>query len=302
MSESISQGIPCLDLNDNIKLYKSNDISFTNLKKDGFNCNNSNKKPDQFVAKGKNIIIAIEEKKSSHQLEEAINQLKDNYLDSLPSTDFFIARAGDRTKVFYRTLQNQISEIGTTFKGKEALCFARKVITGQNNAVQINLALLSEQVLIGQEPVNGAIEKMEDKNHPPILIENETENKKNKLISWNIKGDPCKDIRMHNKPFYATENRGLITIINDEVDFDYILYYLKEHLIDLGNFKRSDEAHAGKVKKIKIKIPINDKGKLDLEKQKLIAKNYNHIIELRKNVKDKIFELEELMNNIDVFK
>lgn len=150
--------------------------------------------------------------------------------------------------------------------------------------------------------VDEPVEFMEDKNHPPVLIENETKNQKKKLISWNIKGDPCKDIRVHEKPFYATENRGLIAIVNNDIDFYYILYYLREHLIALGSFKRSNEAHAGKVKRIKIKIPINDEGNIDSEKQKAIARNYEKVIDLRKNVTNKISEFQSLITNIDIFK
>ena len=59
MSESISQGIPNIILASGIKLYKINDISFTSLKKEGFNCLKSSKKPDQIIAKGEAILVAI---------------------------------------------------------------------------------------------------------------------------------------------------------------------------------------------------------------------------------------------------
>ena len=150
--------------------------------------------------------------------------------------------------------------------------------------------------------VDGAVEFMEDAEHLPLLIENETEAKNNKLISWNIKGDPCKDIHERNEAFYVTENRGLIRIIDANIHFYYLLYYLKEHLVKLGNFKRSDEAHAGKVKNIKIKFPIKDNGEIDLVKQQDIARNYESILDLRKKINDRIIELKDLLNNIDVFK
>lgn len=150
--------------------------------------------------------------------------------------------------------------------------------------------------------VDGPVEFMGDSEHLPLLIKNETEAQDEKLISWNIKGDPCKDIREHNEPFYVTENRGLISIIDNNIDLYYLLYYLKEHLVKLGNFKRSDEAHAGKVKSIKIKFPVKDNGELDLVKQQDVARNYEKILGLRKNINAKIIELKELLNNIDVFK
>ncbi len=150
--------------------------------------------------------------------------------------------------------------------------------------------------------VNGPIEFMEDKKTPPILIGNETNGENKRLISWNIKGDPCKDIRVHEEPFYATENRGLISVVNDKIDFHYLLYYLREHLVTSGKFKRSNEAHAGKVKNIKIKVPIDDKGKIDLSKQREIAKNYEKIVDLRKKMTERITEMQTLLSEIDIFK
>jgi len=150
--------------------------------------------------------------------------------------------------------------------------------------------------------VDKAVEHMEDNNNPPILIYNEKKGEKKKLISWNIKGDPCKDIRVHEEPFYSTENRGLIEIKNNKIDFYFLLYYLREHLVSLGNFKRSDEAHAGKVKNIFIRVPSDSKGNIDTSKQKEIARDYEKILVLRKNVTDRIVELQGLISNIDVFK
>jgi type I restriction enzyme M protein len=175
MSESLSQGLPFLDLNQQgLRLYKSNDISFANLKEAGYNCNKSPKKPDQFVAYGKNILIGIEDKKSSSEIEEAKKQLKTNYLDALPETKYFIARAGERTKVFFRIASNKLIEIGTTLKGKEVLCFAARIITGENKEIQKNLLLLSEQVLAGKEPINGSIEIQPPKDYYNPLIVKQT--------------------------------------------------------------------------------------------------------------------------------
>src|SRR3989337_3641446 len=107
MSESISQGIPFLELTaSGLKLYKCNDISFTNLKRYGFNCLESNKKPDQIVVYGNSILIGIEEKIDSNDIEIAVNDIKSKYLQALPDTKYFIARAGERTKVFFRIATN----------------------------------------------------------------------------------------------------------------------------------------------------------------------------------------------------
>lgn len=143
---------------------------------------------------------------------------------------------------------------------------------------------------------------MENAEFRPILIENENSSLNKKIISWNIKGDPCKDIREHTEPFYVTENRGLISILDNNINFNYLLYYLREHLVSEGNFTRLNEAHAGKVKKIRVKFPIDSDGNLDRNKQKSIAKNYESIIDLKALMSDHVNEIKELLNNIDVFK
>jgi hypothetical protein len=76
MTESISQGIPSLGLGDqDIKLYKCNDISFTNLKREGFRCEASPNKPDQLVGQGDVILIGIEDKLNSNRTDEAIKDI-----------------------------------------------------------------------------------------------------------------------------------------------------------------------------------------------------------------------------------
>ena len=147
MSESISQGIPSLKLISDIYLLKLNDITYSSLKKDGFSCVSSQRKPDQIVVKGKKIIIAIEDKVSSTDIDQATSDLEKKYLDALPETNYFIARAGDRTKVFHRISKNKIAEIGTTFKGREVLCFGPKMISGENKEILNNLKFLQKKLL-----------------------------------------------------------------------------------------------------------------------------------------------------------
>lgn len=158
MAESLSQGIPFLELEENIRLYKCNDISFSNLKRYGFRCDESTRKPDQLVARGDSVIIGIEDKADSSQIDEAVNDIKEKYLPALPETKYFIARAGELTKVYHRISDIQIIEIGTTLRGIEVLCFGPRVITGDNPTIASNLFLLSKQILAGKESISGAIE------------------------------------------------------------------------------------------------------------------------------------------------
>jgi hypothetical protein len=70
----------------------------------------------------------------------------------------------------------------------------------------------------------------------------------------------------------------------------------------MGKFSRSNEAHAGKIKSLKIKLPINEDGTINLGEQISIAENYGKIIELKNKIEEKISELQEVVNSIDVFK
>lgn len=174
MSESISQGIPNIILASGIKLYKINDISFTSLKKEGFNCLKSSKKPDQIIAKGEAILVAIEDKLDVNSMQEAIEQIKNNYLPSLPNTKYYIVRAGDNSKVFFRTGSNQIVEIGITLKGKEVTVFGPKIISGENKEILNALSLFTIQVLEGKEPINGSLEINPPKEYyNPLIVKQE---------------------------------------------------------------------------------------------------------------------------------
>jgi type I restriction-modification system DNA methylase subunit len=227
---------------------------------------------------------------------------------SNPSFSEFIETAGKLTDEINQLLGDADKSLGNLF----ALETYEEIALGDERYFETNTPKYKATIGRGRmspglyplfsSQIDGPVQLMKDAAHPPILIENELEGKNEKLISWNIKGDPASDIRMHDVPFYATENRGLIRITNDCIDFNYVLYYLRENLRRLGGFKRSDEAHAGKVKRIKIKVPLDDKGNFDLIKQKEIADNYKRILELREIVKGKTQELENLVDNIDVFK
>lgn len=159
MSESISQGIPFLELDSErkIRLYKCNDISFTSLKEDGFECNESNKKPDQIIAMGekkKIVLIAIEDKDSKKQMQEAVQQIEDNYIHSLPQTHIFIARAGNEVKVLYRLTNKMLVEVQTLRRNKDVICFGPKMITGENKEAIENLKLLVQRVREEDFPIN----------------------------------------------------------------------------------------------------------------------------------------------------
>ncbi|HDR8505478.1 TPA: N-6 DNA methylase [Bacillus cereus] len=177
MSESITQGIPFLLLDDtfSIKLVKCNDITFSALKREGYICNNSRKKPDQLVIYGedkKQILIGIEEKLDDTDIDVAVQQIKDNYLDALPDTRYFIARAGRLVKVLYRTDGNLLVEINTLKKGFQAICFGTRVITNENKEAAENLTLLASRALGKAVPKNNELEINPEESYYDPLFNN----------------------------------------------------------------------------------------------------------------------------------
>ena len=91
-------------------------------------------------------------------------------------------------------------------------------------------------------------------------------------------------------------------ILDRNIDYYYVLYYLRERMAILGNFRRSDEAHVGKVKRLKIRIPIDNSGKIDLKKQQSIAEHYKHMVDLRREMALKVSQLNDLVTNVDIFR
>ncbi|WP_172254930.1 N-6 DNA methylase [Saccharibacillus deserti] len=163
MAESISQGIPSLlvDESKSIRLYKCNDISFHNLKIEGFSCLSSQKKPDQLITVGdvpKKILIGIEDKDRDSQMDSAIQQIKDNYISALPETRFFIARAGERVKTFFKTDGNLLIEINTLKNGFPVSIFGSRVVSGENISVIEDLQVFSRAILEGRQPTNNEFE------------------------------------------------------------------------------------------------------------------------------------------------
>lgn len=253
-------------------------------------------------------LVPRDEFLKTHRWSELFAWRRDVDDGSQVSFSEFIELAEETNREIATLLENADKDLGEVF----ALELYQEIALGSENyfdtrTPSFQTTIRHARLHPGEYPlfssqVAGPAEYMEDPDNSPILIENETEGRNERLISWNIKGNPCEDIREHNEPFYATENRGLITIICDRVDFFYVLYYLREHLKSLGGFSRSNEAHAGKVKRVKIRVPIDEKGDIDLARQEEIARNYEEIIKLRGDMNDRISTLKELVTDIDVFK
>ena len=69
-----------------------------------------------------------------------------------------------------------------------------------------------------------------------------------------------------------------------------------------GEFSRDNEAHVGKAKRIPVRIPVDAGGTPDLDWQKKIAENYGKIVNLRTSLREKLEDLQSLVDSIDVFK
>lgn len=258
-----------------------------------------------FVSDTNCRIISRDEFLRSEKWSDLFSWCRDTTNDDVISFGDFVSSAIDVNKNIAEYLHETDNKLGGVFQLDNYI----EVELGDSEyfetfTADFKTTIRHARLHPGQYPlyssqIDGEVAKMFDENNPPILSEH---GDNEKLISWNIKGDPCKDIRVHTEPFYVTENRGLIKINNDNIIFDYLLFYLREHLIKLGRFNRANEAHAGKVKRIKIRIPIKDDGSIDVDKQLSIAANYQSILELKSNLLKQLSALNNLIQNIDIFK
>ena len=103
---------------------------------------------------------------------------------------------------------------------------------------------------------------------------------------------------MREEDFYANDVLNVIKIINEEIDVNYVAFKLKELLKTMG-LSWHNKLYKEKLKKIKIPIPINNKGKIDLEKQKQYADKCRKIEQLKNNITSIYDEIQNQMVNLE---
>ena len=121
----------------------------------------------------------------------------------------------------------------------------------------------------------------------------------NNFVLWGIDGDFEFNAIPKNTPFISTDHCGVIRILSDNILPKYLMIQL-ENIKHLYGFDRGLRASLKNMSKVKISIPIDENGNIDIEKQKEVIDRYNAVQEIKKQVKEyrkKIKEIKVDINN-----
>lgn len=115
---------------------------------------------------------------------------------------------------------------------------------------------------------------------------------KNNFVLWGIDGTFDFNVMEKNNPFATTDHCGCIRIKDDTI-LPYYLVSVLEQTSHLYGFDRGLRASLTNMKKIKIKIPVDNKGNFDSKAQEEITKKYLAIQEIKKMINEKFLEIQK---------
>jgi len=115
----------------------------------------------------------------------------------------------------------------------------------------------------------------------------------NNFVLWGIDGDFEFNAIPKNMPFISTDHCGVIRILSDNILPKYLMIQL-ESVKHLYGFDRGLRASLKNMSKVKISIPIDKNGNIDIQKQKEIIDRYNAIQEIKKQVKEYREKIQEI--------
>ncbi len=109
---------------------------------------------------------------------------------------------------------------------------------------------------------------------------------KSPYVIWGIDGIFEFNVAGMGKPFATTDHCGSIKILDSNIDPYFLAYMLRETSYIYG-FDRGLRASLTNMKKVKITIPITDKGIFDIQYQRFIARQLESVEQIKKEVKQK---------------
>ncbi len=107
----------------------------------------------------------------------------------------------------------------------------------------------------------------------------------NNFVLWGIDGDFEFNAIPKNTPFISTDHCGVIRILSDNILPKYLMIQL-ESVKHIYGFDRGLRASLKNMSKVKISIPVDKDGNIDIEKQKEVIDRYNAIQEIKKQVRE----------------
>jgi len=118
------------------------------------------------------------------------------------------------------------------------------------------------------------------------------------LLTWNKDGTSSGRVFYRKEEFVPYEKVKLLRLkknIKNELDYEYLRIIIENKLLSLG-FDFRLKCAMERVLNVKIKIPIDDKGNFDLDKQKELSEKYNKFSVLKNNIR----EIYEEIKNVRV--
>lgn len=115
-------------------------------------------------------------------------------------------------------------------------------------------------------------------------------------ILWGIDGNFEVNSMSRGIEFATTDHCGTIEIINESINYMYLIYQLNIIKSKYG-FDRSLRPSLTKMKEVMIKFPVKENGELDYDKQKELAEKFIKVNNLKNFIEDNLKEFKEL--NVD---
>lgn len=206
----------------------------------------------------------------------------------------------------FTELINDVSETLKDYSGllKEASLSKKKVDKFQEIDLSNNLFF---ELFIGKRLVKKDLIKITNGHIPiysanvktPIAYHTESNisNFDNNFVIWGIDGDFEFNFIPKNTPFVSTDHCGAIRILNDDILPEFLMIQLDKVKHQYG-FDRGLRSSLKNMKEVKIEIPFDEKGKIDIEKQREIIEKYEYVSSLKSKISDYQKQINEL--NVEI--
>lgn len=118
----------------------------------------------------------------------------------------------------------------------------------------------------------------------------------NNFVLWGIDGTFDFNVIEKNNQFATTDHCGCIRIKTDSILPYYLVSVLEQTSHEYG-FDRGLRASLTNMKKVKVKIPIDENGDFDINAQEEITKKYLSIQEIKSMINEKFLEIQNAKIN-----
>lgn len=119
-------------------------------------------------------------------------------------------------------------------------------------------------------------------------------------LSWSIDG-LAGHMMVHNEPFAATNHRGILLPLVDNLDLNYIKQVLEPIMVDSKKGREGDNGANEytslppfMVKDLRVNIPVDEDGNIDLELQRKVSKKLQYLEEIKEILEQRLSYIESV--------